>query len=804
MPQKVLRFTGINRSVNEFQNSGACEELINIRPAVGGGLNIVKRKSVYKQDVDYAYFYEHAFGDTNNQIAVNHNAEVVWVNGGDGTPLEKFTTPEVTISHVNNIVVIYSYSDDRQVAFKFEDGAYKMYYAAPASLFAWMDYRSETGYPNFVTATGYSDDGGDIMDTDRWLEATSNAMSVFHRSHKNGLCGVSIVGCTYELEDGNEVWSSAFVVADSSKARKDNTTRNDVKPHISNPNGMCSVRVTGVKECWYMLSANAESFKGIKKIKVYATKPASTYTFAYLDDKTHGPVKQSLSTINLDGQLMYYKGSINVDGSLNLALSFADNMYGEDVMPVTSGAIERIGPSVSLNNRFHFFKSNVHHVVQKPTTSEQAQVIDGFTIWQAYVKFENGWRLIDRDYTFSETESIDFMYPLAEVTKIIFVKKNQRNGFIVEMNSSSAYNYSYAFDVMPKVERLSDDIFNEMTDVTDTKVLLRNEVNAINVTVKLNPYAFDINASYSFGGEIKDIVTSYVPISAVQVNQFPITVFTTAGIYALEQGSGNTLYGGITALQPLELEGGTISVPKGVLFVSAKKLYLLDGREAIDMSHPMNGKIDEDMSKLESYNTLMNITGSDFTEFLSTKEFGDYLSSANLLYDQLHNEIIISSSDDNDNYSYVLNLDTLTFHKIPLKYVGKTNSKRYALEERFGIADVVDMHNEEHGNANVVLQSRPLQLEPFLTHIQRLIVLSDAKLSGNNKMLVSVFASDNLNNWKCIISSQKKDVALRQIRTNKAAKSYRDYVILITGNVQTDTDMSDIIADYTVVNRRLG
>jgi hypothetical protein len=67
-----------------------------------------------------------------------------------------------------------------------------------------------------------------------------------------------------------------------------------------------------------------------------------------------------------------------------------------------------------------------------------------------------------------------------------------------------------------------------------------------------------------------------------------------------------------------------------------------------------------------------------------------------------------------------------------------------------------------------------------------------------------VFGSDNLYDWKCIISAQKHNTVLRQIRTNRAAKSYKDYVILINGLVSTDTDLSDIIADYTVVSRRLG
>jgi hypothetical protein len=80
----------------------------------------------------------------------------------------------------------------------------------------------------------------------------------------------------------------------------------------------------------------------------------------------------------------------------------------------------------------------------------------------------------------------------------------------------------------------------------------------------------------------------------------------------------------------------------------------------------------------------------------------------------------------------------------------------------------------------------------------------DAKLEEGQNLCLSVFGSDNLYDWKCIISSQKQNTVLRQITTNRAAKSYKDYVILINGTVSTDTDLSEIIADYTVVSRRLG
>lgn len=815
MPQKVVKFGGINRKVNEFHGSGTCEELINLRPNVGGGFSIVKPKVTYRRNINYMCFYEHAFGDIYNEIAVTESGDVVWVNNSN-QKLASFTGNDVTISHVNNILVVYSYKDNRQEVFRFKDGDYQKYYAAPVSLSASIDFRSEgTFAPVFVAASGYTYDDGNIMDTARWDEAASKAQSNFHVNYKNGLCGAAVVGCTYVLEDGSEVWSSAFVVADSSKARANNTTRKDDAPTISNPNDLCKVTVKGVARCSYNINFHESELEGIKKINVYATKPVYNYKFEYVSSTEHRAVKKTLDVLNLDSQLMYYQGSINVNGGGTLNLNFSTERYGEDIMPVTAGAIERVGPNVSLNNRFHYFKSDVQHVVQEISMSEQLMVIDAFTPWRAYAKIDNKWIRLNDTYYFNPSETQDFIYPMSGVSQIFFEKCSLNSdgsvsslydeGFIVEMQDSSAYNYSYAFEIIPEIERFGDAWYDEINNTAvDGKVLLRKEANVINVTLHKTPYAFDINASYNFGGEIMDVVTSYTPISAVQVNQYPVTVFTTNGIYALEQGSGEVLYQSVDPLQPLVIEGKATSTPNGIFFVSSNNLYLLSGREAANVSYVLKGPVDGDLRKLESYNLLCT-AANGVINFISINVFEQYIKNASMIYDQLHNELIISNNDEDYSYSYVLNLDTRSYHKINRKYLRSLNSNKYAIEIRDGSKILVNMFSETPSTVPVLLQSRPMQFEPFFTHLQRLILLTDTKLEGDvQNLCLSVFGSDDLSNWKCIISAQKANTVLRQIRTNKAPKSYRDYVILITGYVETDTDISDIIADYTVVQRRLG
>jgi hypothetical protein len=443
--------------------------------------------------------------------------------------------------------------------------------------------------------------------------------------------------------------------------------------------------------------------------------------------------------------------------------------------------------------------------------------------WIAYVKLNNEWKLINKEYKFSELSVCDFIYPMARVKQMAFVKANNENGsisvpydtmFYVDLNDSSAYNYSYAFGVTPSLVNASS-FYNEVSasgqiwgNPTDEKMIWEKETNKINVSAPFNPFAFPVEYSYGFGGEIIDIVTAYTPISATQVGQYPITVFTTNGIYALEQGNGAVLYSNITPLQPHVLTGKATSTQYGTVFASSKNIYILSGREAVNISHIMTGERYTEVKVTDAYRHLCyNKEGKffDFSNYVSMLNFENFIQSATFIYDQINNEIIISRADV--KYSYVFNLNTKSYHKVSKSYMPAQNGARYVIEIDNGVRNMIDLHNDLSTYAvPIMLESRPMPLDFLYSHIQRLIFLADANLSSslNHSLCVSVFAGDNLHDWKCIISSQKHDTILSHIRTNRAAKSYKYYVVVVNGIVSSDTNLSDLLVDYTVVNRRLG
>lgn len=825
MPQKVLRFTGINRKVNEFQNSGACEELINLRPDISGGNRVVKDKKVFKGDVEFDLFVEHAWGQYNNHIVVEDGI-VYWDNANDVNSrliTNQFERKKVSVSFAGNVLLICCEDDKTQLAFKFEDGKYEPY---DITLFPINDVR--VSYAKGAVHNAYSRAESEKQTLYDMTEALNTAITNFYHRYPNGLCGASVVGCTYELEDGSEVWSTAFVVANATRAASYNAPTVDVATD-ENGDKNNTVVVSGTHRVTVHFSFSSTQ-SDVKKINVYAAKPVFPYELVETGESKFEFREISLDELSLDGQLMYYQGSLNKDNR-SIVLNFSSAMTGEKVMDITPGCIERAGEVVSYNNRFHYFRSDVSHVIQVPTISYLKT--DTNDTWVAYVKVNDEWKLINNVYRFSATRLNDFIYPLSGIKALRFVKatENERGEinvpyeemFDVELKDSSAYNYSYAFGVMPSVIRVDDawyDIiaeqgqswsYAEANGFTE-KVLLEKETNEINVSAPFNPFVFPVNYSYSFGGEIIDIATSYLPISATQIGQYPLTIFTTNGIYAMEQGSGQVLYGNIVPLQPHVIDGKATSTPYGTFFISSKDLYLLSGREAANVSGVLHGDRELNLKEIASYRALcLNEDESellyDYRYALSDDDenFDVIVSGSRLVYDQYRNELFICSDYNNLRYSYVFNLDTKAYHKVTKKYIAYQNNSRYVIEIDGDTRNVVDLFEERRSTDKpVLLQSRPFSLEEFYSHIHRLIMKTDAELSGKQHLILSVFASDNLYDWKCVISAQKMNTVLRQIRTNRAPKSYKDYVILITGRVDTDTDISDIIADYTVVNRRLG
>lgn len=825
MPQKVLKFTGINRRVNEFQAAGACEELINIRPTVTG-LEVVKPKKIKFEDVAYD-IYNHTFSSYSNFIGVTINLDeygryilyVYLLDSDDGSELSLIdsflvSSKEYDLELIGNQVIL---SHDKQLrTYVFQDNVYKRIDATVPDDIKITYTRSMSYGSNTETSIEASDPKSNLFKEEA-VKTWSAALG--QNNQKEAIFGPVVVAMNYSLDDGTEFWTNKFIY---------------INPFASLPLGDNGVRMIyyetdGGKYFVYDSFAlrftipkttvsNPNIKNKVTSVNIYASRPVFPYDLdtMFAQSKIHkreiyGRVKD-MEASGVTNEVLYFQKSIPIEdiekGDVSFYLDFGATQAGKAVMEVDNGPVKRAGKIAVYNNRLHVYNSfdtifPQSVVCDNTPASADGSISDTFLERDAYVHIAcNAETLVLKtkayvrpvDKLTQVTKTIACCYPDARATKIMIATDETNSDFCrVYLKPSDRYNFAYG----------ETDYYANFSaeEIRNTKNYIY-EASAISVSEQYNPFVFPVINSYRVGGEILDLATSYIPISSTQIGQFPITVFTTNGIFALEQGSNGLLYGNVLPIQPHVIQGKAKATPYGIFFISSNSLYMLSGREAVDVSMPMRGPHELNIRENPSYSKILEGFGGH-SELVSFVDFERYTEGAVLAYDQLNNEVYICNLNDDIEYSYVFNINTKLFHKTQWKLM-QSNGYRYALHHHFGALSYVDLFEEDSSSGFIFLQSRPFSLEAFYTHIQRLIMQIDANITGDQKLGLFVFASDNLHDWKCIISAQKKETVLRHIRTNRAAKSYKDYAIILSGTVSTDTDLSDLIADYTVVSRRLG
>lgn len=825
MPQKVLKFTGINRKVNEYQNSGACEELINLRP-MPNNTEVIRPKKIVFANTEYDV-YNHSFADeslfigivrkTKLEICIIHEDESV-------TPIDSLDWDNnYRVAFVGNMMVL---SNDSEIkAYSYVNGEYTRVEAVvpddiqvKAKVDVGYGYHGNTS-KTYAEITSNAEFDADLMTN--WSSAVSR------NGRANEIFGPVVIAFNYELEDGTEFWTNKWIYLNpflnhAVYNREDG--REKIYYYNTSSGGAFIFDSYKVDITISKQQMSKDGVKNlVRNVNVYASRPVFPYD---INDKTYGSEAHNtevwakvynIAESGVTNQQLYFQQSIPVSQiekeDVSVKLNFKAAQIGERILNIDNGPTKRVGDMVSMNNRIHFFNSSVSLFPQSVTCWSEASV--QYKLYEernAYVHLEcNDSTVVLKTKALfpknnavqspiTELKMLSCCYPDARAKKILIECPELSAYSTINLTASSSHNFAFGESVYPNQIEYIEDI-HETSNII-------HESNTINISSQYNPFVLPVKYSYSVGGKILDLTTSYLPISATQIGQYPLTVFTSNGIFVMEQGSGDVLYSNVVPVQPQVISGKAKSSPYGTFFVSSNNLYVLSGREATNVSYALNGDRELNIRGSKAYKSLCcDATGPlhDFTSLLSNEDFNEFIHDVVLTYDQLNNELYISSKKPEIGYSYVFNLDTKVYHKVNKRYLESSNGARYVIEIGDGVRNVVDLHTEIDSSVQpILLQSRPFSLEMLYTHIQRLQMFVDAKLGEGQNLCLSVFGSDNLYDWKCIISAQKQDTVLRQITTNRAAKSYKDYVILINGTVSTDTDLSDIIADYTVVSRRIG
>lgn len=423
-----INFSGINRAVSDYSNTGACEELINLRPTPTG-LVPVKPFSKKMEGVTFNKLYEHNVGGQVNYIAIT------FANDGSSLSVDRVSEEGEVISNLVSITTPPLFSSDslhvattgRILTISISDkasGTYENY------CFRWRNNSYETleanippitptftiDTPTKITqTTGSIFDTGWTLDSNKAADLISTAFSAIQTKNPAYCFGPVIVAIALKTIDGDTFWTGQWYTVNpvpkinntlSGTSDKYHFTSNASFPNTLAVNGsayLACKNTSVTSQTTHQLAGapiavtipalqngawNKET-SILKSIEIYVSRPSiySDYSFSKCDPEAalyDGDYWLALPELmpkdmNLGGQILYLQKSISLEelasAQQEFDLRFGGNIQITDkTLEVDPGMIVRTGNMLAYNARYHFYNANKRVFLGKPYFAADSSV----------------------------------------------------------------------------------------------------------------------------------------------------------------------------------------------------------------------------------------------------------------------------------------------------------------------------------------------------------------------------------------------------------------------------------------------
>lgn len=309
-----------------------------------------------------------------------------------------------------------------------------------------------------------------------------------------------------------------------------------------------------------------------------------------------------------------------------------------------------------------------------------------------------------------------------------------------------------------RINNFSPDLVPEITASPDDRVdcgsgIYTSEVN--------NPFFFPVTGINTVGtGRIRGIATAAKALSQGQFGQFPLYVFSDDGIWAMEV----TPTGTYSAKQPITRDvcinpDGITQIDSAVLFPTDRGIMLISGSQTQCISEAINSEHPFDIRLLPGMDKLHAQLRHDSDSCMPTVPFSKFLRECGMIYDYVHQRIIVFNR--NYTYAYIYSLKTKAWGMIYSDIQTSVNSYPEALAVD-GKGNLVDFTQDDvDAEAPGLLVTRPLNLDVINIHKTIDSIIQRGNFAKGNVRSV-LYGSRDLINWHLVWSS--KDHYLRGFR----------------------------------------
>lgn len=420
----------------------------------------------------------------------------------------------------------------------------------------------------------------------------------------------------------------------------------------------------------------------------------------------------------------------------------------------------------TYNQRLHLFDYNLQHA--KPTVpSRQNGQIYRYDSYgelyklQVFIRTAQGERIVEcdadeGDYNFS-TDTTWFFYPHNGAYRAVLYFKgtdNKTNIASLNLKQHPILNGAYW---------MADTIDGSMTitSVVDSDNAVCAQVDDIshypNAVLQSNvatPFLFPSSLMTSLGVQkISALSSAAKALSQGQFGQFPLYAFTSEGVWALEVSSTGTY----TAKQPITRDvcrnsNAVTQLDSAVIFPTDRGIMLLSGSQVQCISEAINSEYPFDVRKLPGFEKLHNMLNHkpSTDKCLPTLPFSEFLKQCQMIYDYVHQRIIVYAP--NITYAYVLSLKTKQWGMMFSNITSHLN----AYPEALAVDANNNVLNFSVQNAEAVkclYVTRPLKLEAANV-LKTIDTLIQRGMFSKGNVSTVLYGSRDLQNWHLVWSSK--------------------------------------------------
>lgn len=338
-------------------------------------------------------------------------------------------------------------------------------------------------------------------------------------------------------------------------------------------------------------------------------------------------------------------------------------------------------------------------------------------------------------------------YPDADAYQMTIVEgrdiedgSDMNNGYIFKLENHPLLNGAVWFSSFKRLEE--DNIRRFITPVPTAETY--EAPNKIYTSEVNNPFFFPLSGINTVGtGEIIGLASATKALSQGQFGQFPLYVFSSDGIWAMEVG-GDGMY---ISVKPVSRDicnnrDSITQIDNAVIFATDRGMKMIQGSEVILLSANMEYEnIDESI-----YDVV-----DDFHELMEpdNEEFNEMLKDCRITYDYPNGLLHIYPKEGKKCYVYALDNGEFA------SYIGTEGDVKAAVPDYPGVIlqignKLLDFRNEKDSSIRKgVVITRPLTFsDPLAMKVINNVKLIYHRSKPDSKCRYAMFVSNNGLHWQ--------------------------------------------------------